>query len=149
MMRYRASILGRETEVRSSDDLEAAIAACNEHRFCDLWLVQHEGAMMGVERAIYRLLGLSTELTGSKLHILSNLESAAASVVFLDRDDNEFRVRGDAPRDAQTITFQTEDGGVETVPASECTSIEEGLRAARFFFETGKRPSWLRYRVVK
>ena len=147
MTRHMVRHGGREEMVSSIPELELWLDRLRQESSGELWLVQHKGSMKGLERILYRLLGLATESTGDAVHILTS--QGKAVIVFLDKDYNEYRFSSENNVQDPKTQFQTDDGQIEEVPTSECVATDQALDAARHFFQTGKKPDWFHYRVVK
>jgi len=145
-MQYVAKSGGSEEPVDSLAELDSWLERLTSGAIGEFWLVQRKGTMQGIERWVYRLLGLATDVTGSAVHILS--DQGKAAIVFLDQDYNEYRVRNHEAATEGTVLFNTDEGDAEGVAAGECVPIGQAVEAVRYFFKRGRRPSWLQYRKV-
>jgi hypothetical protein len=146
-MRYEVTVGDRQEEVSSLEQLESWLRRLQEMPSAELWLVQKKGSMKGMERMLYRVLGLATEVVGHGVHILTNQDKA--TVTFVDRDYKEYHLLSGSGQPASAGSPRSAHGATEQTPIGEWLSIEEGFAAVRHFFVSGKRPERYSYRVVK
>lgn len=136
----------KEVIVSSKQELADFIKKEVSHEYSEIWLIQKIGKIKGVERFIYKVLGLQTDIKGLSLYIL--IKDKKAVLVFLDEDDNEtiaIDTKYDGPANAKE-EFILNSGQVSVHSADECIQKDKAIKAMLHFFEQGKRPNWLKYR---
>jgi hypothetical protein len=127
------------------EDLERYLEEARGLEYADLSLAEYRGEMKGIERLVYRMLGLTTDVEGGAVHVLTNKD--CASVTFLDEDHNELQVvESDSQGPMESVAFVLENGQRTESPRSDCIPVARAFDAVRHLFEHGKRPKGLRYR---
>lgn len=145
MARYTVRLQGREQVIDRPEDLERYLEEGRGLEYADLSLAECRGQMKGVERLVYRMLGLTTDVEGDAVHVLTNKD--CASVTFLDEDHNEFQVvESDSQGPMESVAFVLENGQRTESSRSDCIPVARAFYAVRHFVWHGKRPNGLRYR---
>ena len=138
--------VGESTEsVESHEALSASLANLRARNDWVVRLVQRAGKLAGWQSALYRLLGLSTEMDGQSVLVRAAGELAAVSL--LDEDFNETLVVGPQPLQEPdgNVQFTLGKGEIETRHRADCMGTQEAISFLLRFFDQGTRPHGFRY----
>ncbi|HEV7767789.1 MAG TPA: hypothetical protein VGQ76_22490 [Thermoanaerobaculia bacterium] len=140
--------------IAETRDRHYEMTSIDELRFVFRWIEKGERLtvrhvvreMKGVERLLFRMLGLKTvvECMGS---MLIHHELDLAALLFIDEEGHEMRALGhyDAG-DSRRIRFRLKKGGYADHLAAECVSLDTAFRAIEAQYLEGNPPDWLTYR---
>lgn len=145
-MQYLAKWNNNEKIIKATVELENILKEIKPLEQVDFWLIQRTGKMKGVERVIYKLLGLATETRGDSVYMLKNKEDIL--LVFLDEDDNEFVASNSKNDDSQDsfIDFYLSNGEKTRHLKNECIDMDTSYKAILYFFKNGRKPNWITYK---
>ena len=136
--------LNEEESVISIDEVSEAIKSAETLPEGKLWAGRDGGARPWW----HRLFGTQKRYVDS----LFSLEwcSDAASLIFHDRDWNEYRALKpiDAPSFSEEIRLKISHGEVKPVDENECINKDLAFKAISELVDSGIRPNWLQYKFV-
>jgi hypothetical protein len=148
-VQYYLQVGEREELISSPQQLRKIIEREFSKTVSDLYLFQDKGKVVGFERVLCKILGISTRVIGKSVSVLTKGEIATVS--FLNEGHSEHVViNPDAKENVkELIEFTISNGEKDFRRNSECIEKSVAEKCLLFFYEHGEKPDWLKYKFNK